>query len=215
MLRTRDLWAFSLLVFPFAFSLDPLANDVRTVVRPDSRIEFHASSTFGKINGDFRSWQAELKMPAGKFEDGSLALRVEAASVSTGSHMKDKTVKGKNFFFVTKYPDIRFVSTSIVPDVERHEYQMEGDLTLRGITKPISITVKVLPANEGLQRIDGKFGFNRREFGITHNVPFNRISDTVNVEFNLQVEAPSAGRKPVAILLPPPSWLQPLECSRN
>lgn len=65
---------------------------------------------------------------------------------------------------------------------------MTGDLTLRGITNPVSATVFLRPQENGHRRIDGEFSFNRREFGMTHNVPFNKVAHTVEVKFRLGVQ---------------------------
>ena len=48
------------------------------------------------------------------------------------------------------------------------------------------------PKEEGHQRIDGQFSFNRREFGMVHNVPFNKVANTVEVNFQLEVQNTSA-----------------------
>ena len=65
---------------------------------------------------------------------------------------------------------------------------MEGELTVRGITQPVSVAIVVRPEDEGHQRIDGQFSFNRREFGMVHNVPFNKVGNTVEVHFQLEVQ---------------------------
>ncbi|MGA7916552.1 MAG: YceI family protein [Candidatus Acidiferrales bacterium] len=164
----------------------------RYVVKTDSLIEFHASATFSKVAGVFHSWEADLKMPADKFTDAALVLEIDAASVTTGSGVKDKEVKGKNFFFVTEHPQIRFVSKSITADGERSKFHMTGELTLRGITQPVSVAIVLRPEEEGHQWIDGRFSFNRREFGMTHNVPFNKVGNTVEVNFRLDVQNTAA-----------------------
>lgn len=164
----------------------------RYVVKTDSLIEFHASATFSKVAGVFHSWEADLKMPADKFTDAALVLEIDAASVTTGSGVKDKEIKGKNFFFVTEHPQIRFVSKGITADSEPSKFHMTGELTLRGITQPVSVAIVLRPEEEGHQRIDGQFSFNRREFGMVHNVPFNKVANTVEVSFQLEVQNTSA-----------------------
>jgi polyisoprenoid-binding protein YceI len=65
---------------------------------------------------------------------------------------------------------------------------MTAELTLRGISNPVSATVFLRPQEDGHRRIDGEFSFNRREFGMTHNVPFNKVANTVEVKFHLDVQ---------------------------
>jgi polyisoprenoid-binding protein YceI len=193
-LRTiQALGACVLLIFA-AGSLSAQVKDdsSRYVVKTDSLIEFHASATFTKVVGVFHSWEADLKMPADKFGDASLVLEIDAASVATGSGSKDKEVKGKNFFAVTEHPKIRFASKSVTPDGEPSKFHMTGELTIRGITQPVDVAIVLRREEEGHQWIDGHFSFNRREFGMTHNVPFNKVGNSVEVNFRLDVQNTAA-----------------------
>ena len=163
-------------------------DSTRYVVKTGSLIEFHASATFAKVVGVFHSWEADLKVPADNFGDASLVLEIDADSVETGSGLKNKEIKGKNFFAVKEHPQIRFVSKSITPDGDPTKFHMAGELALRGITNPVSVAVVLRPLENGHRRIDGDFSFNRREFGMTHNVPFNKVANTVEVTFQLEVQ---------------------------
>jgi polyisoprenoid-binding protein YceI len=157
------------------------------VVKTGSRIEFHASSSFAKVVGVFHSWEATMKMPADKFAEASLQLEIDAASVATGSGLRDKEVKGKNFFAVQEHPKIFFVSKSIVSDGGPAKFHMDGELTMRGVTRPVSVSITLLPQDDGHAWIDGSFSFNRRDFGMTHNLPLDKIANTVLVQFHLDV----------------------------
>ena len=161
-------------------------DSTRYVVKTGSLIEFHASATFAKVVGVFHSWEADLKIPADNFGDASLVLEIDADSVETGSGLKNQEIKGKNFFAVKEHPQIRFVSKSITPDGDPVKFHMTGELTLRGITNPVSVAVVLRPLENGHRRIDGEFSFNRREFGMTHNVPFNKVANTVEVTFQIE-----------------------------
>lgn len=176
-------------LFFAAVSLAGHQQDAQThsIVKTDSRIEFHATSTFGKTVGVFHSWDADLKMPTDNFADASLVLEIDAASVQTGSGLKDKEAKGKNFFSVKEYPKIRFVSKSAAPDADPSKLHMTAELTMRGITKPVSVAIILHPQENGLQHIEGDFSFDRRDFGMTHNVLFDKIANTVQVQFRLDV----------------------------
>jgi polyisoprenoid-binding protein YceI len=189
----RSLPAF-IFLFLAAFSLpaQPQGAPTSTVVKEQSRIEFHSSSTFGKTVGVFHSWDADLKMPADNFADASLTLEIDSASVETGNGLKDKEAKGKNFFNVKDYPKIRFVSKTIAPDADPSKLHMDAELTMRGVTKPVSIAIILHPRENGLQRIEGNFSFDRRDFGMIHNVLFDKIANTVLVQFQLVVRTASS-----------------------
>jgi polyisoprenoid-binding protein YceI len=130
-------------------------------------------------------------MPTDNFADASLTLEIESASVETGNGLKDKEAKGKNFFNVKEYPEIRFVSKTITPDADPTKLHMDAELTMRGVTKPVSIAILLHPRQDGLQRIEGNFSFDRRDFGMIHNVLFDKIANTVLVQFQLVVRTAS------------------------
>ncbi len=175
-----------LLIFVTGATAAPLqVEQSRYVVKTSSKIEFHATSTFAKVVGVFHSWDANMKMPADKFTDASLVLEIDAGSVTTGSGLRDKEVKGKNFFSVQEHPQIRFASKSISADATPTKYQMVGELTIRGITQPVAVSIMLLRQDDGHEWVDGSFSFNRRDFGMTHNLPFDKIANTVLVQFHL------------------------------
>jgi polyisoprenoid-binding protein YceI len=187
-----------ILLFSAAFCLaaQPQVAPTSTVAKEQSRIEFHSSSTFGKTVGVFHTWDVDLKMPTGNFADASLSLEIDSASVETGSGLKDKEAKGKNFFNVKDYPKIRFVSKAIAPDADPSKLHMDAELTMRGVTKPVSIAIILHPRENGLQHIEGNFSFDRRDFGMIHNVLFDKIANTVVVQFQLVVRIASSVAAP-------------------
>src|SRR6202167_6109158 len=126
---TRALGMCVLMICATVAIASPLPDaQTRYVVKPSSKIEFHATSTFAKAVGVFHSWEANMKMPADKFTDASLVLESDAGSVTTGSGLRDKEVKGKNFFSVQEHPQIRFASKRITADGAPSKFHMYGEL---------------------------------------------------------------------------------------
>ena len=159
------------------------------IAREGSMVEFRASSTFAKVVGVFQVWNVTFKLNSDTLSDSSLDLKIAAESVHTGSGFKDKEVKGKNFFNVKDFPEIRFVSTGVLPDPNPQKFTMTGNLTLRGITRPVTVAFDVDNGPDKLQKLKGNFTFNRRDFGMTHNMAFNKIADTIRVEIEFQLPA--------------------------
>jgi polyisoprenoid-binding protein YceI len=178
------LVSLSLMLTPAA---KPVPDRVIVIVKENSKIEFHASSTFAKVVGVFQDWNADFKLNSDTLENASLLLDIQAGSVHTGSGFKDKEVKGKNFFNVTQYPEIKFVSDGVLPDPDPHKFTMTGNLTLRGITRPLTIAIVTATESNGTHKIKGSFDFNRRDFGMTHNMPFNKVADIIRVDIELEV----------------------------
>ena len=81
---------------------------------PNSKVEFFVGSSAGDVNGVFNSWNGRLYVAnPGVPESATLSLEIVAGSMTTGSAIKDKMVKGPRFFDVDNYPAISFASTSV------------------------------------------------------------------------------------------------------
>ncbi|MGA3299517.1 MAG: YceI family protein [Candidatus Acidiferrales bacterium] len=167
-------------------------DEPRAIDKATSKIEFHAKATFAKVDGVFHTWEAELRKTGDSFDDATLKMKLDTDSVSTGSGLKDKEIRSKNFFDVKQFPDIEFVSTKVIPGPDRSKFVMEGDMTMRGITKPVTVLIVEYPVSNGHQLIEGSIEFNRKDFGMTHNAPFNKVSKDVEVLVHLNVAAASA-----------------------
>jgi polyisoprenoid-binding protein YceI len=101
----------------------------------------------------------------------TLHLKLQSKSVTGGSRTKDKEVKGKHSFKMKEFPEIKFVPSKMIPGPDALKFVMEGKLTMRGVTRPVTVMITVHPVVDGRQMIDGEIAFNRRDFGMTHSVP--------------------------------------------
>jgi polyisoprenoid-binding protein YceI len=142
----------------------------------------------------------------GKFDDpdfcvhgcstGVLDIEIQADSVDTGSGMKNGKLKGKNFFDVKNNPLITFKSTKIVqtsPDA----FEVDGNFTIRGVTKAEKLTLTVTGAGTGSGTIQGTMAFDRKQYGMNSGIPFIRIADRVEVSVDLKAKRVSG--PPVAL----------------
>jgi polyisoprenoid-binding protein YceI len=159
-----------------------------TVNLPESKVEFFVSSSAGDVNGVFKTWTGKLHQAIpGVPESATLSLDATAASMSTGSGLKDKMVKGKDFFYVKAFPTVSFNSTKIIPSSDPNKFEVQGDFTLRGVTKPVVLQVTLDRDNQSGGQIYADLSFDWRDFGLTKNVPFVRVSDSVRVRVDLNV----------------------------
>jgi polyisoprenoid-binding protein YceI len=173
-----------------------------TINVPESKVEFFVGSSAGDVNGVFKTWTGKLSQAtAGVPESATLSLDVTADSMSTGSGLKDKMVKGKDFFYVKDFPTVTFTSSKVIPSNDPNKFQVQGDFTLRGVTKPVVLQVTLDRDNTGGGQVYADLSFDRRDFGMTKSVPFVRVSDSVRVRVDLYV-APT----PVAAAIERYSW---------
>jgi polyisoprenoid-binding protein YceI len=139
------------------------------------------------IQGDFNKWDATLTFTTPKVSTGVLDIKIQAASVNTGSGMKDGKLKRKDFFDVEHDPLITFKSTKIVrtsPGV----YQVQGNFTIRGVTKPDTLTLTTDSEGKGVGEIKGTMAFDRKDYGVDGSIPFIKIADRVEVTVAFQAK---------------------------
>ena len=146
------------------------------IVPAESWIKFHvkASTT---IAGKFDQWDAKLKFASTDETTGVLEITIQAASVDTGSGMKNGKLKGKDFFDVEQNPQITFKSTKIVP-TSANTYEVDGDFTIRGVSNPEKLTLVVSRNGTSSGDIKGTMIFNRKDYGMNKGTHSSRSRTT-------------------------------------
>jgi polyisoprenoid-binding protein YceI len=149
-----------------------------------SSIKFNVKASLD-IAGKFDKWDATLTFTSPDETTGVLEITIQAASVDTGSGMKNRKLKGKDFFDVEENPVISFKSTKIVKT--GHEtYEVDGDFTIRGVSNPEKLALTISGKGTGSGEIKGKMVFNRKDYGMNKGIPFIKIADHVEVNFHLK-----------------------------
>jgi len=157
------------------------------VIPPEgSAINFSVSSSV-PVSGKFDKWDASLVFSSADPATGVLDIQIQAASVDTGSGLKDRKLKSDDFFDVDKNPLIKFHSTKIVQTAP-NSADVEGDFTLRGVTKPEKLSLVISGAGTGSGTVKGTMAFNRKDYGVNGDIPFVRIADRVEVSVDLKVK---------------------------
>ena len=158
----------------------------------ESSVRFFAKSSVA-IDGKFDKWNATLDFPSADVTSGVLHIQIDAATVDTGSGMKNNKLKSKDFFDVANYPTITFRSTKIV-QTGPHTFEIDGKFTIRGNsrTETLKLTTPVREAGE--DTIRGVLEFDRKQYGMNKGIPFVKIEDQVRVAVNMKVEQVSGPR---------------------
>jgi polyisoprenoid-binding protein YceI len=139
------------------------------------------------IEGKFDKWDASLTFTSTDLSTGVLDIKIDAASVDTGSAMKNGKLKGKDFFDVQSNPYITFHSNKIV-QTGPNTFDVPGTFTIRGVSKPESLTFTVSGVGTGKGEIKGTMAFDRKEYGMNSGIPFIKIADRVEVSVDLNGE---------------------------
>jgi polyisoprenoid-binding protein YceI len=186
----------SFLLCLLAFALMPSCSraqaPVFSVTPTESSIRFSVKSSVA-IVGKFDKWQATLKFGSPEVTSGALSIDIEAATVDTGSGMKNKKLKGEDFFYVEQYPKITFHSTKVV-QTSPTTFDVDGDFSIRGVARQEKLKLTIPAKQAGEDEIQGVLVFNRKEYGMNKGIPFVRIEDHVQVRINLRVQQISGPR---------------------
>jgi polyisoprenoid-binding protein YceI len=128
---------------------------------------------YPRTEGHFRRFEGRISVDFDKPEKSSVAFHVQSGSVDVGSSSFSDYLRSAAFLDADRFPSIDFVSTS-VQRVNDHMVRVSGDLTLLGVTKPLSVDVAVThDAGGGRQRLDfqAETRIDRLEFGMNSGFP--------------------------------------------
>jgi polyisoprenoid-binding protein YceI len=150
---------------------------------PQSTIKFNVKASVA-IEGTFDKWDATLTFASPDVTTGVLDIKIQAASVNTGSGMKNDKLKGKDFFDAEHDPLITYKSTKIV-QTGPNTFDVPGTFTIRGVSKPETLSLTVSGVGTGSGTIKGTMAFDRKEFGMNSGIPFIKIADRVEVDIDL------------------------------
>ncbi|MFT3681489.1 MAG: YceI family protein [Ferruginibacter sp.] len=151
---------------------------------------------FTNVSGKFNKFDISAESGGDNFEDASISFSAEAGSVDTGNEQRDQHLKSPDFFDAEKYPTLSFKSTGYKKLDDDGNYELQGDLTLHGVTKPVKLAVEY----GGLAKdpwgnvkagftISGKI--NRKDWGLNWNAALETggvlVSEDVRINAEVQL----------------------------
>ena len=149
--------------------------------------------TVSNVKGDFNKSRGVVTIDDQNITNLKVEVFIDAASVNTGHAQRDEHLRGPDFFDVTKYPTITFVSKKVIKaDMDR--LKVVGDLTLHGVTREITVDVEGPtpevkdPWGNFRRGATATTKINRRDFGLTWNKVLDTGGLVVGEEVNIYVE---------------------------
>lgn len=151
------------------WAIDPLHSDVQF------KIKHLVIST---VTGTFRKFDGTIVKEGNDFNNAKVNFKIDVKSIDTNQAQRDEHLQSGDFFEAEKFPEITFESTSFI-NQGGSDYKIIGDLTMKGVTKPVELNVEYGGSEDNGHGIL-KHGFeitgtvNRMEFGMT----WNKLTDT-------------------------------------
>jgi polyisoprenoid-binding protein YceI len=169
-----------------------LANETYKFDQAHSTIGFSVHQFLGATHGKFTKFDGKIDIDRQHPENSSVTARIVVGSIDTGIVKRDNHLRSPEFFAVEKYPDIMFKSRS-VKQTGPQEGDILGDLTMHGVTKPITLHVKLSTSPDETEQTRWSVTtdpLKRRDF----NLMFAQAAESISgisqtVAINIEIEA--------------------------
>jgi len=181
----------------FLLATSSLFADTFVVDKVHSEATFQVRHMMSKVSGKFDDFSGKINIDRAKPSASSVEFNIKAASVNTGVADRDNHLRTAEFFDAARCPELTFKSTSIAATKKKDVYDVTGDLTMRCVTKHITIPVEFNGFGKdpwGNERA----GFsltttvNRKDYGINWNKALDNggflLSDDVTINVNLEAQ---------------------------
>ncbi|MDH4016123.1 MAG: YceI family protein [Actinomycetota bacterium] len=168
-------------------------NGTWTIDPPHTRLGFvarHAMVT--KVRGAFEDVAGTIVIDSANPSGSTAAVAVQLASVNTGAPDRDAHLRSADFFDVEVNTEMTFASTAVKDDGD--EFVMIGDLTIKGVTRPIELELEPTgvatdPFGNVRAGFEGVAELSRKDFGLTWNVALEAggvlVSDKVRIQLDV------------------------------
>jgi polyisoprenoid-binding protein YceI len=171
-----------------------LAADTYTVDKSHSEALFTVKHLMSKVTGRFNEFTGTISIDPASPAASSVEFTISAASIDTDNADRDKHLKTPDFFDVENHPSITFKSSKVTP-AGTNKYNVEGTLTMRGVSKPVILPVEFLgfgkdPWGNERAGFSLETSLNRKEYGILWNKALDQggyvLGDDVKIVVNLE-----------------------------
>jgi polyisoprenoid-binding protein YceI len=171
------------------WTIDPAHSDVGFVIR---------HLMISNVKGHFTAFEGRIVTAADPL-DSEVTATIDMASIDTANPMRDDHLRSADFFAVDEHPTMTYRSTGIRPDGDG--YLMDGELTLKGVSRPIVLELEVNgfgfdpfapdPATGARAGFTATGELNRSDFGITYTgpIPGGGVTLSEKVRIVLEIEA--------------------------
>jgi polyisoprenoid-binding protein YceI len=189
----KTMIRFSWLTFSLAaFVHSAAANESFKFDASRSTIGFRVHQFLGTTNGKFTQFSGSIDLDRERPEHSSVSARIQVRSIDTGIKKRDDHLRSREFFNVANYPEIVFKSRS-VKQTGSQSGDIMGDLTMHGVTTPVTLHVKLVTALTDQARTRWEVTtepLKRRDFGLMFGSATEAVSGiSQEVAIRIEIEA--------------------------
>jgi polyisoprenoid-binding protein YceI len=147
-----------------------------------------------RVHGSFKTWTGALETDDANPANSKVQVSIDAASIDTKEPPRDEHLRSADFLDAANHPKVTFESTS-VQKVDLEHYKVTGNLTVRGVTKPVTLDTEYFGRQKdpwGGERtgFSAKTSIDRKDFGLTFNIPLDGggfvVGDKVDIVLDVQ-----------------------------
>ena len=163
-----------------------------------SEVNFRIRHFMSRVSGTFTDWSGTIQGDPANWSGGSVTATINVASVDTRQERRDADLRSGRFFAVDSFPTMTFVSRSVVQKGD--SLTVSGDLTMRGVTKPVvlkGMVLGVMPGERPRAGFEVTTTLNRLDYGVMYNRVLEgggtMLGDDVEIRINVEaLRQPSA-----------------------
>ncbi len=142
-------------IFAFLFVTATSFAQKWTVDKAHSKLVFTVTHLLmSEVDGTFKSFDANITSSKDDFSDATFDLTADMKGVTTNNEMRDGHLQKADMFDTEKFPTMTFKSTSIKPAGAANKFKVTGDLTLKGVTKPVTLDMTLVGKGKNRQGKD-------------------------------------------------------------
>jgi polyisoprenoid-binding protein YceI len=150
------------------------------------------------VRGQFKKYRGTVLLDRDDFTKSFFEGEIDVASIDTGNAQRDDHLRTSDFFDAPNHPTITFKSNRIEPRGDG-EYVVHGDLTIRGVTKPVALDVEYLgtsknPWGKTVAGVSVRGSVERKDFGVSYNAVLEAggvaVGEKVKIEIDAELVAP-------------------------
>lgn len=150
-----------------------------------SSVKFAIKMLGSEVTGTLTGLDGSVTFDPNALSTSSIDVKVEAASINTGVEMRDEHLRKEEFFNVSQYPTIQFISSKIVMANRKNTWFVYGSLKIKGVSREISFPFTAIPYESGYW-LNGQFRINRRDFSVGGSSI--TLSNNVVITLNVKIE---------------------------